>query len=83
MYTLLNPTFIQQNWGMQGFTYFSYFCSKTRIVGTRKKRLGEAVLTCTHNLCFEQKKYHRFSAENFQFLTLKKLCLLHGQVFVM
>ena len=25
----LNPTFIWQNWGLQGFTYFSYFCSKT------------------------------------------------------
>ena len=29
---------------------------------------------CTHNLCFEQKqeKYENFSAENFQFLKLKK-----------
>ena len=26
-YIPLNPTFIQQNWGMQGYTYFSYFCS--------------------------------------------------------
>ena len=34
---------------------FSYFCSKTQIVGTRQDRLGEAVLTCTHNLCFEHK----------------------------
>ena len=26
----LHPTFIQQNWGMHGHTYFfSYFCSKT------------------------------------------------------
>ena len=24
-------------------------------MGTRKKRIGEAVLTCTHNVCFEQK----------------------------
>ena len=30
---------------------------------------GEAVLTSTHNLCFEQKyeKYLSFSSENFQF----------------
>ena len=28
---------------------------KTLIVGTRKNRLSEAVLTSTHNLCFEQK----------------------------
>ena len=34
-------------------------------------RLREAVLTCTHNLCFEQ-KYQNFSAENFQFLKLIK-----------
>ena len=29
------------------------------------------------------RKYQNFSAENFQFLKLKNLCLLHGQVFVM
>ena len=29
IYIPLNPTFIQKNWGMQGYTYFSYFCSKT------------------------------------------------------
>ena len=34
---------------------------------------GEAVLTCIHNLCFEQKleKYPNFSAKHFQFLKLK------------
>ena len=33
-----------------------------------------SVLTCTHTLCFEQnqEKYQNFSAENFQFLKLKK-----------
>ena len=30
-----------------------------------------------------EKKYQNFSAENFQFLKLKILCLLHGHVFVM
>ena len=34
-YTHLNPTFMKQNWGMLGHTYFSYFCSKTKIVATR------------------------------------------------
>ena len=29
IFTPLYPTFIQQNWGLQGYTYFSYFCSKT------------------------------------------------------
>ena len=27
--------FILYNWGLQGFALFSYFCSKTKIVGTR------------------------------------------------
>ena len=55
-----------------GFTgvinYFSYF-SKTYIVGTLSNRLAEAVLTSTHNLCFEQKykKYHSYLSENFKF----------------
>ena len=31
------------------------FLLKTWIVGTRKNRLDKAVLTRTHNLCFEQK----------------------------
>ena len=50
---------------------------------------SEAVLTCTHNLCFEQKlvKISFFSSENFQFLQKKKkkkkICILHGRVFVM
>ena len=39
------------------------------IVGTRKNRLGEAVLTSTHNLCFEQKyeKYQNFYLKTFSF----------------
>ena len=48
------------------------------IVGTRwyslePPRLAEAVLTSTHNLCFEQQyeKYRRFLSENFQFLEMK------------
>ena len=41
--------------------------------GTRQNRLGEAVLTSTHNLCFEQKyeKYLSFLSENFQILKMK------------
>ena len=43
-------------------------------MGTRQNRLDEAVLTCTHSLCFEQKyeKYQKFSNESFQFLQLSK-----------
>ena len=41
MYTPLKDTFIKKNWGMPGLPIFLIF--------------AEAVLTCTHNLCFEQK----------------------------
>ena len=36
--------------------------------------MAEAVLTCTHNLCFEQKqeKYQTFSSKDLQFLQLRK-----------
>ena len=42
-------------------------------MGTRLNCLTEAVLTSTHNLCFEQKyeKYQSFLSENFQFLEVK------------
>ena len=45
----------------------------------------EAVLTSTHNLCFEQKykKYQRFLSENFQFLEVKFSIYLNRHVFVM
>ena len=38
-------------------------------MGICYNRLAEAVLTSTHNLCFEQKyeKYQSFLSENFQF----------------
>ena len=39
--------------------------------------LGEGVLTCTQNLCFEEKR-----AKN-HFTTLKHCGVLHGQVFVL
>ena len=31
---------------------FSYFSVKTYVVGTHQKRLGEALLMSTHNICF-------------------------------
>ena len=45
----------------------------------------EAVLTSTHNLCFEQKyeKYQDFLSENFQFFMVKFSEYLNRQVFVM
>ena len=38
-----------------GYTLIFLFLLKIFIVGTRYNRLGGAVLTSTHNLCFEQK----------------------------
>ena len=42
-------------------------------MGTRQNRLGDAVLTSTHKLCFEQKfeKYRDFFLKIFIFLLLK------------
>ena len=44
-----------------------------------------AVLTSTHNLCFEQKyeKYLNFSSENFHFLVVKFSIYLNRRVLVM
>ena len=47
--------------------------------------MGEAVLTSTHNLCFEQ-KYENISevlSENFQFLEVKFSIYLNRRVFVL
>ena len=59
---------------------FFLFLLKTWIVGTR---LAEAVLTSTHNLCFEQKyeKYHNFLSEHFKFLEEKFSIYLKNQIF--
>ena len=51
--------------------------------------LGKAVLTSTHNLCFEKKyeKYQNFYLEtfsfNFQFLVVKFSVYLNRDIFVM
>ena len=65
--------------GMQGYTYFFLFPIQNIDCAY------SLVLTCTHNQCFEQRysKYRIFSTENFHFLQLKNLCILHGRVFVM
>ena len=46
---------------------------------------NEAVLTSTHNLCFDQKyvKYRNFLSENFHFLVVKFSVYLNRHVFVM
>ena len=56
MNTPLNPTFIYSKTGVcRGIPIFLIFAPKHRLIVGTQNRLGEAVLTCTHNLCFEQK----------------------------
>ena len=54
-------------------------------MGTHWNPLAEAVLTSTHNLCFEQKyeKYQNFLTENFPFLVVKFSIYLNRLVFIM
>ena len=54
-------------------------------MGTRQIRLAEAVLTCSHNLFFEQKieKYHIFCIYKLSFLQPLKLRIIHRHVSVM
>ena len=54
-------------------------------MGTRQNRPGKAVLTSTHNLCFEQEyeKISEFLSENVQFLEVKFSIYLNRRVFVM
>ena len=49
-------------------------------------RLNEAVLTFTHNLCFEQKYEHCQKKNQLKiaiFTAVKNRCMFHGHVFVM
>ena len=54
-------------------------------MGTRSNRLAEAVLTSTHNLCFEQtyERYLNFLSKIFPFLIVKYSIYLNGRVSVM
>ena len=40
------------------FPLFSYFSTKTYVVGTHKKRLNEVLLTSTHNIPFSLRSRH-------------------------
>ena len=47
--------------------------------------LTETVLTCTHNICFEQKyeKVKQIQLKNVIFTAVKNRCILHRRFFVM
>ena len=81
----LKPHFYIVKLGFAGVYLFFLFLLQNIDCGYSLEPLGEAVLTCTHNLCFEQKqeKYQKFSDEIFNFYNFKNLCILHGQVFIM
>ena len=57
-------------------------------MGTRQNRLNEAVLTCTYNICFEQKyeNSQTISTENCYFYSSEKslyiawACFCHGSI---
>ena len=73
----LTPHFHIVKLGCTGVYIFSYFCSETYI---------EAVLTCTHNLCFEQKKRKNitnFHLKIMSFTAVKISSILYRRVFVM
>ena len=70
--TLLNPTFIQWNWGLQGYTLFFLFLYKMKDCGYSFK--PPCWGSCyNHNLCFEQ-KYETY--QNFW-----KLSFFGGAIF--
>ena len=70
----LEPHFYIVKLGYAGVYLFFLFLLQNIDYGysLEPPRRGEAVLTCTDNICFEQKyeKYHIFSAENFQCFSL-------------
>ena len=85
--TPLKPQFYIVKLGFTGvYIIFLFFLLKNIDCGTRLNRLVEAVLTSTHNLCFEQKyeKYQIFYLKFFiSFLVVKFSLYLNRHVFVM
>ena len=52
-------TFFPSTGVFMGIPIFSYFLLQNIECGYSLELLGEVVLTCTHNLCFQQKKKKR------------------------
>ena len=81
----LKPYFYTVKLGFTGVYIIFLILLENIGCGTRTNRLAEAVLTSTHNLCFEHKygKYQSFSSEHFQFWEVKFSIYLNRRVFVM
>ena len=78
---LCSPLLLYGKTGVyRGIHFFLIFALKHRLWV-----LIEAVLTCTHNLCFEQRyeKSKTFQPKIVIFTDVKNRCMLHGRVFVM
>ena len=66
-------------------SYTPLLYSKTGVYRGIHYFLNEAVLTCTHNICFEQ-KYENSKHNKLKiviFTAVKYRCILHGRVFIM
>ena len=86
MYT---PLLFSKTGVYRGIHYFLIFALKyiLWVLVRAVLRLNEAVLTCTHNICFQQ-KYEKSKKKKNQlkiviFTAVKNRCILHGRVFVM
>ena len=83
----LRPHFYIVKLGFTGVDIIFLFLLKNIDSGysLEPPHLIEAVLTGTHNLCFEQKqeKYQNFLSENFHILVVKFSVYLNRHVFVM
>ena len=71
----LEPHFCIVRLGFAGVYVIFLILLKTWIVGARYNRLVEAVLTSTHNLCFEQKY------EGCQGFFIWKISVFEGEIF--
>ena len=81
----LKPHFYIVKLGFTG-VYIIFLISAQNIdCGYSLEPPREAVLTSTHNLCYEEKyeKYQSFLSENFQFWEVKFSIYLNRRVFVM
>ena len=75
------PRFYSKIGVCRGIPFFLIFAPKHRLWVHVRTASARRFLTCTHNLCFEQ-KYQIFVLKVFNFY-VRKIYILHGRVFVM
>ena len=79
----LTSHFYKKKWGLPGYTLFSYFCSKTQIVGTRQNRLTIYVLSKNKKIItfFHVKITNFYSREILQYIARKCLRNVSADIF--